>query len=309
MTPVEYQNQYLALPVQFTENDKTNLTVKIDKYVLRRGADEQRQLWQAVAKYMENKAKDAKKNEGEFKPTVIVNGSAATFNKYQDLLPYVSKPFTGKGSPEHCQIVAQLAVLSGRTTVDQLQKYCNDNIGLDCAGFVGNYLWSQFGKGKGDWRLLASGKEKTPNPEMSVDGFFDHPADTQPRASLDQVQPGEVNILGLVSATTFGIVPNAIFDAKGAVLDSGHIVMTEPGKFDKTAATAKTPASLRLWAVEATADAGLTANWCTITEVINGKKVQKVTGYPHNAVFNIHRDSKNVDNLFAISAVPLVKMS
>src|SRR5262249_23620245 len=47
--------------------------------------------------------------------------------------------FMGKGSPEACRIVLQLARRWG--LAPNLQAYADSYLGLDCNGFVGNYLW------------------------------------------------------------------------------------------------------------------------------------------------------------------------
>lgn len=54
----------------------------------------------------------------------------------------ILQPYQGKGSPEEIQMVLKLAVGCGLLTPnrDALQRYCDENIGLDCNGFVGNYV-------------------------------------------------------------------------------------------------------------------------------------------------------------------------
>jgi hypothetical protein len=49
----------------------------------------------------------------------------------------------GKGAPEDYQLALEWAVRSGKiTNVNQatLQTYCDDHLGIDCSGFVTNYL-------------------------------------------------------------------------------------------------------------------------------------------------------------------------
>ena len=48
--------------------------------------------------------------------------------------------FLGKGAPEHCQLVLQL-VEHWKLAPAGLQAYANKALGLDCNGFVGNFLW------------------------------------------------------------------------------------------------------------------------------------------------------------------------
>lgn len=52
------------------------------------------------------------------------------------------QPYQGKGSPEEIELALKLAVGCGliNPTRDALQQYCDANIGLDCNGFVGNYV-------------------------------------------------------------------------------------------------------------------------------------------------------------------------
>jgi hypothetical protein len=54
----------------------------------------------------------------------------------------ILQPFQGKGSPEEIEMVLKLAVGCGllNPTLGDLQRYCDENIGLDCNGFVGNYV-------------------------------------------------------------------------------------------------------------------------------------------------------------------------
>ena len=55
-----------------------------------------------------------------------------------ELSELVRYPFVGKGSPEAAQVALQLASFYGLTK--DFQTYCDTNLGLDCNGFVGNYL-------------------------------------------------------------------------------------------------------------------------------------------------------------------------
>jgi len=54
----------------------------------------------------------------------------------------VARAFYGKGSPEDCTIALKHALRYGRTQPEDLQKYCDNvaRIGIDCSGFVNNYL-------------------------------------------------------------------------------------------------------------------------------------------------------------------------
>jgi len=66
------------------------------------------------------------------KPIVTSNESVNTVG--------LASVFTGKGSPENIAQALRLALAFELVTEAGLQKYCDDYIGLDCNGYVGNYL-------------------------------------------------------------------------------------------------------------------------------------------------------------------------
>lgn len=70
-------------------------------------------------------------------PTPVIT-STETANTAQ-----LASVFTGKGSPENIAQALRLALAFGLVTTGGLQKYCDDYIGLDCNGYVGNYLVSE----------------------------------------------------------------------------------------------------------------------------------------------------------------------
>jgi len=131
-------------------------------------------------------------------------------------------PFLGKGSPEHCQIVLQLAGhwgLAGRPA--NLQKYADSYLGLDCNGFVGNFLWHEM---RGNpWRSLGVGKHEV-GPSTSIDGFFDGKT---PVEKWDDLDPGRSYIMGRVNSKTGVIIPG------GSGKQAGHIVITDAGTVDR----------------------------------------------------------------------------
>ncbi|HLK67641.1 MAG TPA: hypothetical protein VKU19_29605 [Bryobacteraceae bacterium] len=78
--------------------------------------------------------------------------------------------FWGKGSPEACQIVLQLAVNWGLTA--NPQDYADAALGIDCNGFVGNYMWHMMGKSN-DWTSLGvANHELGPNSPIRS-GYYD----------------------------------------------------------------------------------------------------------------------------------------
>lgn len=298
-TPLEYEARYKTLKVDFATAGSAPVTLTINQYRLGKAKPEAEKLAEHAHDYFAEQHKKA----STFTLDLIVNGQPATFKTWHEVQPHVHAPFSGKGSPEDCQIAAQMAVLVKRTTVDNLQTYCDNNMGLDCNGFVGNYLWHE--RGGAEWRKLAGEHDLGPN--MSIDGFFDK---GRPIGSLDQIQAGDLNVFGLVSSTTMRIVPVAVWNADGTLNSAGHIVISEPGRISKSVGLAKSASWVKLHGVEATGHTkagvavGLTDNTCTITEYIDPHthKPKSPIPYMHCRIFNIHRDSKNQDDLFAICA-------
>lgn len=124
--------------------------------------------------------------------------------------------FAGKGAPEHCQIVLQLAD-HWNLAPRGLQAYADDALGLDCNGFVGNYLWHVV-----DERPWSSmGEKDRDGPDTGISGYFDKRHKIR---RWDQIKPGRCYILGRTDA-----VGNVIDKVAGT--DSAHIAITEPSLF------------------------------------------------------------------------------
>lgn len=82
-------------------------------------------------------------------------------------------PFVGKGAPEHCQLVLQLAQYF--KLANDLQKYADESIGLDCNGWTGNYIrhgWGITG-GTRPWDDDGIQSSDGTNPETLVKQFLD----------------------------------------------------------------------------------------------------------------------------------------
>jgi hypothetical protein len=158
--------------------------------------------------------------------------------------------FVGKGAPEHCQLVLQL-VDHWKLAPDGLQSYADNVLGLDCNGFVGNYLWHA--NRQQSWSSLGLGKHQE-GPDVSIDGYFDR---RKAIRRWEDLNPARSYIMGLVKAGK--VVPG------GSALNAGHIAITEPGRF-RLATADQRPA---VWAVESTAahDPGLWESWYSFLSV------------------------------------------
>jgi hypothetical protein len=218
--------------------------------------------------------------------------------------------FAGKGAPEHCQIVLQLAE-HWNLAASGLQAYADAALGLDCNGFVGNYLWHIADEHPHPWSDLGVGNHDTDGPDTVISGYFDR---RRRLSRFDEMKLGRCYILGRA-------------DASGKVIDrvSGnewaHIAITEPGLF-RYAALARPepleyalgdspltwgfrPSHLRTWSgrrpldladpsldaiyvVESTAAAkqpGLSASWYSLTRTMR---------HHGPGVFELYRESMAV---------------
>jgi hypothetical protein len=175
---------------------------------------------------------------------------ASDFLKQIDLMArYV---FVGKGAPEHCQLVLELVdhwklAPSGPSG---LQSYADKALGLDCNGFVGNYLWHV--NGRHDWSSLGI-RNQDEGPDFTIDAYFHR------RKSIHRwkdLNPARSYIMGLVDEKTGLIIPG------GPKSPPGHIAITEPGRFRPR--TASQPPAV--WAVESTVahKPGLWESWYSV---------------------------------------------
>src|SRR5262249_2808855 len=144
MTPSQYAARYL--PVMVPGNGAT-YPINVSRYHLGQETAAKDQLLGALAdRFAVNKKKDA-----GYQLTLTINAKPFTIASWQEIAVALYRPFIGKGSPEECQLVLQLAVLVGGVSPARLQKWADDNLGLDCNGFVGNYLFHDL-MGN-DWRV------------------------------------------------------------------------------------------------------------------------------------------------------------
>jgi hypothetical protein len=155
--------------------------------------------------------------------------------------------FLGKGAPEHCQIVLQLADHWGLAP-NGLQAYADSALGLDCNGFVGNYIWH--GKKGNKWSK--GGFKDLNGPDSLITHFFKGAPFVK---RWEEINPSQTYLLGMVDKTG-QIVPGG-----NGVATAGHIMISQPGKWSHGHFDTYSP---RLWVVESTAGAvrpGLTEGW------------------------------------------------
>src|SRR5262249_47633573 len=88
-----------------------------------------------------------RKSDSEIEPGGSLYSPAITFEVVDTVS--IARTFVGKGTPEDIAGTLRLALRYGLVKPDtaSLQKYCDAYIGMDCSGFVGNFLNEALGAG------------------------------------------------------------------------------------------------------------------------------------------------------------------
>lgn len=211
-TPSEYADRYRNLQVGFSDG---NVRVTVERYHLGDPDDEKDRLVSAVSDYFKS---NVKKDPG-FTLDLVVNGAPFS-STYAQMAAHIAAPFSGKGSPEDCQVAAQLAVITRRTSKEHLQLYCDQYLGIDCSGFVGNYFYHE--RGGQPWQSIAKNKVDV-GPSSSMDQFV---AAGHPVLDVSDINPANIHLFVEVN------VHNKVIP--GGAGGVGHIVMTEPNRYTPT---------------------------------------------------------------------------
>lgn len=219
LKPSEYAARYLPIKVP----GKAEIyPIQVDRYHIGNPTPVQYQFWSAVGDYY---TRNLKGNKYAFLE-VVVNGMTMLFSSREHIRQALINPFWGKGSPEDCQIVLQLAVKLGLVQDGALQDWANRNIGLDCNGFVGNYLFHEV-MGR-DWSTAAN-DEKEPGPKATIDVIFDWVLRRGGKAITDisAIDPSVSHVV--VRVDDYGkIIPGGPAGLAAGYV--GHIAVTEPGQ-------------------------------------------------------------------------------
>jgi hypothetical protein len=90
------------------------------------------------------------RSESTLSVNVYVKGSGTVtsydFSSRDEIKFTALNAFWGKASPEEMQVTVQLLDRFGVKTRAELTAYCaSENIGVDCSGFVGNYIARELG--------------------------------------------------------------------------------------------------------------------------------------------------------------------
>lgn len=172
--------------------------------------------------------------------------------------------FVGKGSPEACQAVLQLANYWG--LAPDVQAYADSALGLDCNGFVGNYLWHV--KNEYPWTNLGAGDHDLGPDSPIRTGYHDH-YQVHLLDRWESLDTTKMYIMMEVGKD--GVVINGGGSAGGP----GHIVITEPNQRDER--PGKDPKkSFAVKSVEATGGhtpEGLWESWYTCPSYDSKSKI------------------------------------
>jgi hypothetical protein len=180
--------------------------------------------------------------------------------------------FAGKGAPEHCQIVLQLAD-HWKLAPRGLQAYADDALGLDCNGFVGNYLWH--GLRRQPWKEL--GLNASEGPDSSIGEYLQRKKKIN---GWNEMVPGRCYILGLVNSA------GTIVAGGGDGTNDGHIAITEPSLVRPPDSFGR----VGIYVVEATGahDPGLWESWyglegtsAKFPGVFNVNREEMIAGHQH----------------------------
>lgn len=249
--PSAYAKRYSQLRVELKTGP---VTVNVRQYRLGDAPRAKDVLWSKFKDYVHAQVK----KDPKFTFTLRVNGQDYPRTTYHGMEQWVVRPFTGKGNPECVQMVLQLAALLGEATPGSLQSYCDSYLGLDCNGFVGNYLY--YDQADHDWTDEPKKGEYGPNGDMTnFEKLGDAVKDT---ADMD---PHRTYLC--LETLNGKVIP-------GGKTGAGHIVITQAGRFmpqsfvtdsfggmDLKLAKQRAYGHPAFWAVESTQKKGLTQSW------------------------------------------------
>jgi hypothetical protein len=215
MTPWDYALRYLPVMVPTATGD---IPVSIRRYHLGNPTDAKDAVVYGLQDYLYARRQ---KSPG-FRLTFQVNGNQVSIGTVDEFLPSLVQPFWGKGSPEDCQIVLQVAMIVLGIKPERLQAWADENLGLDCNGYVGNYLWHD---------VLCNGWNSSagkgaPGPNATIQDIFQWAAGGTEMDAIDdigQITHSDKYLIARVDGSG-QVVPGG----PGSV--PGHIAVTQPGE-------------------------------------------------------------------------------
>jgi hypothetical protein len=207
MDPSSYVQVYLNIPVALTDGV---VKVAIRNY-LQDGKGGQSDRAKAQKDDLLKKIAKEVKAKGPIPPAVFY------VDDYEFYLLSVQRTFIGKAAPDEIQDTLWLASRFGLVNSGTVDTYCNNNLGVDCGGFVAN-LWgigypdggrvvygSTGFKPRAFWEMNRSKRRKKASEIEEGDAiiFFSHiKNDDTDLASVDASKGGEAFHIGVVGGKT-----------------------------------------------------------------------------------------------------------
>jgi hypothetical protein len=241
MTPSEYKKYYEECSV--TLPDGKTETVAVNKYLMGDAflGEKTARTNKDTLKAFESKLFDHRKFDIDLRVnlvpiksntpsgTQVVKGGTLSFQLVHSM---VQSAFTGKGSPEACQVVLQLAHQWGLAK-SGLKNYAGE-LGLDCNGFVGNYLWHVIHKK--DWTEPGKGENDNDGPSHGISHYL---KGRRQITDWKDLAPGTSYILGRASDKT----GHPIIDFREGITDPDRFhfadkAVSELGTVESTASAA-----------------------------------------------------------------------
>ncbi|HEX6279707.1 MAG TPA: hypothetical protein VFZ49_06775 [Pyrinomonadaceae bacterium] len=280
MGPMEYARKYwnLEFPILNDNNEIVGFDrVRFAKYRLHNGAGKDAKeppglsdFRSAVVNYAYGFFKQGRSLEMKVKNVWgdVYHMGAKTSKEFQPFLVRAVQAFYGKGSPEDVQLTLQLAVRCGVIT-NGVQQYCDHQVdkyarlGLDCNGFVGNYL--RYRNSVTKWNYYDKNSRNSINGETMIRDMCTS-LGTKMIGNTDEMSVPQVHVLGRVDSN--GTVINQ-YSSDGIA----HVMITQAQHWGRQDALPPIPKEyvgrqyLRYSGVESTPDVGLSDFQYTILNV------------------------------------------
>jgi hypothetical protein len=215
MTPWDYAERYLPIMVPSPDGD---IPVSVRRYHIGAPTAAKDLTYTGVQDHINAQRK---KTPG-YRLTLQVNDNPISIGAWTDVRESLLQPFWGKGSPEDCQIVLQVALNVLGIKPDRLQAWADANLGLDCNGFVGNYLWHDVMGNP--WNAYPG--EGPPGPNATIDQIFQWVAGGTEKDAIADVSEITLNDKYVIAR----VAANGHVVAGGPNSVAGHIAITEPGQ-------------------------------------------------------------------------------
>jgi hypothetical protein len=127
-TPVEFMRQYRNLNVTVTIDDPAARVCRTNRYTVQ------------LTKYFMMDWNDGTEERRDYDAVTQGSRHDAWFNENKERIRTAAM---GKGAPRDYELALEWAVRSNKirnVTQASLQTFCDDHLGIDCSGFVTNYL-------------------------------------------------------------------------------------------------------------------------------------------------------------------------